>query len=108
MHVALFPGSHMWVEARVHDDIILFFIAHDKLHHHLLSGYAILHASINMHCYSNFFCFSDADWAKEKQKLYDAIGYQEDGPGTVYPKEVHLTSFSGSFCKDSPRCIACV
>ena len=107
MHVALFPGSRAWVEAKVHDDII--FIAHDKLHHHLLSGCAILHtACLNQHALLQQFFFSDADWAKEKQKLYDAIGYQEDGPGTVYPKEVHLTSFSGSFYKDSPCCIACV
>ena len=70
--------------------------------------YCILHASINMHCYNNFFFFLDEDWAKEKQKLYDAIGYQEDGPGTVYRKEVHVTLFSGSFCKDSPPCMACI
>ena len=53
-----------------------------------------------------FFFFLDEDWAKEKQKLYDAIGYQEDGPGTVYRKEVYVTPFSGSFCKDFPPCIA--
>ena len=39
--------------------------------------------------------FSDEELAKEKQKLYDAIGYQEDGPGTVYPKEVHVTPLAG-------------
>ena len=99
------PRPFHWRPGNQAKQECMMFITHEKLHHHALSGYAVLHASINMHCYC---IFSDEDWAKEKQKLYDAIGYQEDGPGTVYPKEVHITPFSGSFCKDSPPCIACV
>ena len=48
---------------------------------------------------NHFILFSDEELAKEKQKLYDAIGYQEDGPGTVYPKEVHVTPLAGSVDK---------
>ena len=68
--------------------------------------YFLLHASINIYCYNkitvivnHFILFSAEELAQEKQKLYDAIGYQEDGPGTVYPKEVHVNPLADSVDK---------
>lgn len=72
--------------------------------------YFLLHATINIYCYSkSFFFVSAEELAQEKQKLYDAIGYQEDGPGTVYPKEVrvHVTPFAGSVDKTPSRPWVC-
>ena len=51
---------------------------------------------------NHFIVFSAEELAQEKQKLYDAIGYQEDGPGTVYPKEVHVNPFADSVDKTPP------
>ena len=33
--------------------------------------------------------FSEEELAKEREKLYEAIGYREDGQVPVYPEEVY-------------------
>ena len=38
------------------------------------------------------FFISEEELAKEKEKLYEAIGYREDGQVPVYPKEVLCVS----------------